>query len=42
MYLIKMRPGQLRDAVQRNVPVLMAAGVVEYHGPHLPVGTDFF
>lgn len=41
MYLLKMRPEQIRDAVARNVPVLMAAGVQEYHGPHLPVGTDF-
>jgi creatinine amidohydrolase len=41
MYLHKMRPEQLRDAVARNVPVLIPAGVVEYHGPHLPIGTDF-
>ncbi len=41
MYLIRMRPEQLQDAVSRNVPVLLPAGVVEYHGPHLPIGTDF-
>ena len=41
MHLVHMRPEQIQDAVERNVPVLMAAGVVEYHGPHLPVGTDF-
>ena len=41
MYLVKMRPEQLQYAVNRDVPVLMAAGVVEYHGPHLPIGTDF-
>ena len=40
MKLIEMRPDQIRDAVRRNLPVLMAAGSVEYHGPHLPVGTD--
>lgn len=40
MYLVKMRPEEIQDAVKRNVPVLMAAGVIEYHGPHLPVGTD--
>lgn len=40
MRLIHMTPSQIQDAVRRNVPVLMAAGVVEYHGPHLPVGTD--
>lgn len=41
MYYVHMRPEQIRDAVQRNVPVLIAAGSVEYHGPHLPVGTDY-
>lgn len=41
MLLVNMRPEQLKDAVKRNVPLLMAAGVVEYHGPHLPIGTDF-
>jgi creatinine amidohydrolase len=41
MYLVQMRPEQIQDGVRRNVPVLMAAGVVEYHGPHLPVGTDY-
>jgi len=41
IYLIHMRPEQVQDAVARNVPVLMPAGCVEYHGPHLPIGTDF-
>lgn len=41
MILVKMRPEELKDAVERNIPVIMAAGVVEYHGPHLPIGTDF-
>ncbi|MBM4049700.1 MAG: creatininase family protein [Planctomycetes bacterium] len=41
MKLIEMRPEQVRAAAQRNTAVLIAAGVVEYHGPHLPVGTDF-
>ena len=41
MRFVEMRPEQLQDAVRRNVPVLMPAGVVEYHGPHLPIGTDF-
>ena len=34
-----MRPEQVQDAVRRDVPVLMAAGFVEHHGPHLPIGT---
>lgn len=41
MILTKMRPEELKDAVKRNIPIIMAAGVVEYHGPHLPIGTDF-
>ena len=41
MYLIHMRPAQVQDAVARNVPILLPAGCVEYHGPHLPIGTDF-
>lgn len=36
----KLTPDKIQVAVARNVPVLMAAGVVEYHGPHLPVCTD--
>jgi len=41
MYLIKMRPGQLKDFVTANIPVILSAGSIEYHGPHLPIGTDF-
>jgi len=41
MYLQHMHPDQIHKAVADNVPVLMAAGVIEYHGPHLPVGTDY-
>jgi creatinine amidohydrolase len=41
MYLVHMRPEQIQDCGRRNVPVLMAAGVIEYHGPHLPIGTDY-
>ena len=40
MYYIKMRPEQIQDCAKRNVPLIMAAGVLEYHGPHLPIGTD--
>ncbi len=41
MRLTHCRPEQLQDAVRRHVPALIPAGVVEYHGPHLPIGTDF-
>jgi len=41
MYLINMRPEEIKRAVKNNLPVIMSAGSIEYHGPHLPVGTDF-
>jgi len=41
MHLHLMRPDQIKEAVRDNVPVILAAGVIEYHGPHLPIGTDF-
>ncbi|SEN80386.1 creatininase family protein [Paenibacillus sp. OV219] len=40
MYLTRMRPEQVREAVRDNLPLIMGSGVVEYHGPHLPIGTD--
>jgi creatinine amidohydrolase len=40
MHLVNMRPEQLQAAIRGEVPVLIAAGVIEYHGPHLPIGTD--
>lgn len=41
MKLIELLPEQVRIAASKNTPVLIAAGVVEFHGPHLPIGTDF-
>jgi len=41
MYLIKLRPGEIKKAVKNNTPVILASGSVEYHGPHLPIGTDY-
>jgi creatinine amidohydrolase len=35
-----MRPHQIRDAVARNLPVILPLGVMEYHAEHLPVGMD--
>ncbi|NLM77786.1 MAG: creatininase family protein [Ruminococcaceae bacterium] len=40
MNYLELRPRQIKDAVERNIPVVMAAGSVEYHGPHMPVGSD--
>jgi len=41
MKLIMMRPGQIRESAERGVPLIFASGVIEYHGPHLPVGVDY-
>ena len=40
MHLHHMRPHQLRAAIADNVPAVMALGVLEYHGEHLPLGVD--
>lgn len=40
MYLKYMLPSQIRDAVERDLPVLLPIGCVECHGYHLPVGCD--
>jgi creatinine amidohydrolase len=31
---------EVRDAAAANVPVVLAVGSTEQHGPHLPLGTD--
>lgn len=35
-----MRPDQLRGAIDQGIPIVLPIGVMEYHGAHLPVGTD--
>lgn len=40
MKLREMRPHQLRQAVAEGWPLLVPAGCVELHGPHLPFGVD--
>ena len=35
-----MRPYQIRDAIARDVPVVLPIGVMEYHGEHMGVGMD--
>ncbi|OQA86051.1 MAG: Creatinine amidohydrolase [Lentisphaerae bacterium ADurb.Bin242] len=40
MHYLNMRPEQIRDAIQRNLPAVLPLGVVEYHAEHLPVGVD--
>jgi len=42
MNYLKMLPYQVRDAIDRNVPVILPLGVIEYHAEHLPLGVDSF
>lgn len=35
-----MLPHQIRAAIQRNTPVVLPLGVLEYHGEHMGVGMD--
>lgn len=40
MNLEDLRPGQIRQAAEGGVPVVLPVGVIEAHGHHLPVGCD--
>jgi creatinine amidohydrolase len=40
MYLKEMRPYQLHDAIARGLPLLVSAGCIECHGPHMALGHD--
>lgn len=42
MQYLKMLPYQIREAIDKNVPVVLPMGVIEYHAEHLPVGVDCF
>src|SRR5882762_4274690 len=35
-----MLPHQIRTAIEKNWPVVLPLGVLEYHGEHLAVGMD--
>jgi len=35
-----MRPRQIQKAIEQGLPLLIPVGVLEYHGPQNPVGTD--
>ena len=41
MQYLMMRPEQIKDAVKRQVPIVICAGSVEFHGPQEPIGTDY-
>ena len=40
MYLKHMRPYQIADATAADWPLLVPAGCIETHGPHMAVGHD--
>jgi creatinine amidohydrolase/Fe(II)-dependent formamide hydrolase-like protein len=42
VYLQDALPHQLKQALDDQWPLLMSAGTIEYHGPHLPLGVDTF
>ena len=42
MQYLNMLPYQIREAIDKNYPVVLPLGVIEYHAEHLPVGTDYF
>lgn len=40
MFLKRMRPYQLHHAVAQQLPLLVPAGCIECHGPHMAIGHD--
>lgn len=40
MYYLKMFPHQVRSAIEKNLPVILPIGVIEYHAEHLTLGVD--
>lgn len=40
MELKHLRPYQLHDAIRRGLPLLVPAGCIECHGPHMALGND--
>ena len=40
MHLKHMLPHQLREAAERGDPLLVPAGCIETHGPHMAIGHD--
>ena len=42
MKYLHMRAEQIREAIEKRYPLVLPLGVIEYHGEHLPIGTDCF
>lgn len=40
MFYQEMLPCQMREALKRNIPVLLTVGTLEFHSEHLPFGVD--
>jgi creatinine amidohydrolase len=41
-YAVDLTSPEIEDILRRNPLVILPAGSVEQHGPHLPTGTDYF
>jgi len=39
-YLQDLKPCELKAAVEKGTPLMIAVGSIEYHGSQLPLGTD--
>ena len=35
-----MLPYQIKEAIAKNIPIVLPIGVLEYHGEHMAVGMD--
>ncbi|HOK57031.1 MAG TPA: creatininase family protein, partial [bacterium] len=35
-----MFPEQIREAIKKNIPIVLPVGVIEYHSEHLCIGVD--
>ena len=35
-----MLPYQIKEAIAKNIPIVLPIGVMEYHGEHMAVGMD--
>ena len=40
MHFELMLPYQIKEAITKNIPVVLPIGVMEYHGEHMAVGMD--
>ena len=41
-YFVELTQPEIAEQLKKNPLVILPAGSVEQHGPHLPTGTDIF